>query len=185
MSRLSWRAAAPNSLKVRQPASGGSWRGGGTRPGRGLRGAAGAFSSTSSSTTATTASTRRPSRSTTDSSGGQNLEHAIVRGQLGGGAGRLQIDGVELVAFADLDHPRHAFRAPPAPERPSAPRRLRSLAQRRRQTPAGRGDHEPLDDDPGKERQIGERSRREGPGGVLALQAPPDEQLCRPGRRGR
>ena len=59
------------------------------------------------------------------------------------------------------------------------------MAQLRREAPAGRSYYEPVDDEARKRGEPGERAWRESPGGMLALQAPADEQSGDAGRRRR
>ena len=81
------------------------------------------------------------------------LEDPVMSGQIGGRLGGLQIDGVELVPFSDLDQSGDACLPAPAGEYP----RLKLPApQLGRQPPAGRGDHEPVDDEARKKSQRGE-----------------------------
>ena len=125
----------------------------------------------------TTASRRRPSRSTISSSGGQNLEHAIVIAEIGGGARAARSTGKQLVTLAELHVARDLRGLPPAPD-------VGGRAHPGRHAPAGGRDDEAVEAEAGDVGQLRERAERQRPGGVLAPQAPADQEAGDPRGRG-
>ena len=102
-----------------------------------------------------------------------DLEHAIVIAEIGGGAAGGEVDGQELVTLAELHVARDLGGLPPAPD-------VGGRTQPGRHAPARGRDDEAVEAEAGDVGQLRERAERHRPGGVLAPQAPADQEAGDP-----